>query len=159
MYGLLSNWMRSTRYPYRQVINVPLLCKRIHLRGYIRFPEVPFACAIAAGMPAVCKSLDLVSDRARCEEVIRQISSARSSIGRIWWSIRIARGSFPEVIKYPTKSLCCRMAQSNSKSTLGASIIRTRVWVVQSGHIRPLFPNARLRETGFHINHYRICLQ
>lgn len=106
MHGLLSHRTRPTRYPFRQVINVPLLRKRIHLRIHlVSSPEVPLGVAYCS-RPAVCKSPDLASDRATRRSHPSNFLG-RPSIERIWWSIdTYRRGSFPEVIKYPTKSLC-----------------------------------------------------
>lgn len=125
MHGLLSHRTRPTRYPFRQVINVPLLRKRIHLRIHLVSRSSPRRCILQQQARAVCKSPDLRFGSRDAKK--SSVKFLRPSVDRAYLEVDryvSPRGSLPEVIKYPAKSLCCRMAQSNSKSTLGANIIR-----------------------------------
>lgn len=88
----------------RQVINAPLLRKRIHWRVHLLLSSCPSAAACDMQIDSISFLM------ARREEVICQTLPCRSvDRERIIFggrSIRIAAASFPEVIKYPTKSLC-----------------------------------------------------
>lgn len=106
-------------------------------------------------------SLDLVSDRDTNESSVKisPLDLRSRSVGR---SIDAAtRARHQEVINVSDEITVLQGAMLLAAIPKAPAAKRNsnRARVAQSGHIRPLFPNARLPETGSRINHYRICLQ
>lgn len=93
--------------PFRQVINVPLLRKRIHLRIHLVSRSSPRRCILQQA-----RGMQIVRSRFWSRNAKKSsVKFLRPSIDRAYLVVDryvSPRGSFPEVIKYPTKSLCCR---------------------------------------------------